>query len=477
MEALRTKSFSYGQNDVENAIKAAWHAKVESRQVTYNDIWSQILTIDMGSANCDPVSVGMSWICRNPSVFVEIVGDVNAFIEATIQRALAPKINNFDAGSSLGHEFLAPFVNNGELMKLVPQPFRQQLPRRILTNWQPVNNNWLQVAVRNGVPRSEISLILTSRLLREAACDPPGWFVSSFLRNEGRPIRHSNLWDALRKLGVSQEQINQDLSPISETMPHMVIDLLVEKFAGAPKEIDLNDRSFYMELSPWWLLSNAELFELMDALATKCPQEVIACRWHLEQRLGDERATTLISKALTGIKSIKNVPLPFLNALPLARRLEIAGGLESGKGTDDTTIRFLLCILTELEEVPAGETFLNDHLRRVCGDEMIASLYKHWRRMKLDRPWIETRLHAAFEAYGYRLGTVERGTRTDKRTGRVTRQEQVKIGDVICVQDRFSHRYSPAVGDLVMVDTNRISQWLTPTVAMVYFTPIFKDVH
>lgn len=493
-----------GRGEAYDHLKEArrkFEVRLRSDAATLEDILSFVLLIDHTGYETIPQSVGMQWLGKNPQRFQEIVGDVDAFIEAVYEMVENYKDQDNEHGSTatgLKHWFFSLLLNYHQLMILLSPTWRELYISEIYTTCGSCNSSWITNAVMLGIPRRTIAKAIYDRLVNTEV-DPRYNTHTSFhdFLQHGRTTDSTPTLITLRNLGGGglnpwkdkswEENIEafrknpvyrfEEIEEIVARRNKAVAEGKTFPVTHDPYWASGRDRSpeamwrrHFESFKPWDIMSNEELFEALSVCAEKVPSATIAQMDNIKARLGETSTAAIMTKAVEGTNSLGRISDHVLKSLPFPTRKRLVERLKPPKYhyEEKSIAQFVFTILTELPKRDREE-FWGKTIEPLVKKIKAPILYKAWRQLDLEEKDVEITLRRRLDAEGYLMGNITMG-----RHPKGGIQWGVKIGRTLYVKSRDQHRYFPKEGDPVMFRQKGFQ--LTPYVMAVNFIPVMKDI-
>lgn len=345
-------------------------------------------------------SVGASWIWNRPADFAKAVSD---------------RAEEFFREHRDVVNFRTMPVTHLYLFNLIAPEHRLPFLRDIVLTHCHDYYRWVAVALNAGIAKNDVTLLICDHLKQ----DPPmHWHVQNFVSG-----------------GVNQ---------FPATCDH-------------DNEHIMNRWKMFDQAhpGPWSVFNNDELEKLLYGCCEHAGKEIIKARHALIARLGEDKTDRLCAKAVEHIDDLVHLELHQLQGLPFATRWQLANRIKPEACQGNLATRFIVSVVMDYV-ISAGTTLLDDArpivlalLNKIRG---ALTLYAVAHSLGREAPsWLEAILCDRLTHDGYVKGTVEEGTYFNTRTKKTLLQKQLRHGDILYVQDRRQHDFSPRVGEEVIV--------------------------
>lgn len=497
--ALRTREISGGGDSYAllDAERQPFLAKVEAGTATATDVLNHVMLIDNCGYEVMPSSEGMEWLRHNPDAFVEIVGDVDVFVESVldlVDRAETQGLDYEQSARPLRYDFFRGFIGSNALMALLSPEWRELFVSELYPRFGSHNDGWISVAVKLGVPRRVIAAAILKRMrgvtVKSGIANDVCGFLEYGIEREGSGCPAPM---TLRRLGMNVYGKVYDQYAREPELAFAIIERIIRERteaieAGRSYPIA---HSFFMEFrigeeptaeqkwdasfhgfNAWSVLTAGELVEALAICAEKAPNRTIGSRANMLRRLPVHAVDAIIAEAVGRLTSVRDIPDAEMGRLSVEERKRLAERFVALEFSYESrpTAQFLLRLLTELPH-EERRAFYTGTVDRLLAEMDPASLYATWRQLGLTEPSVEDRLRARLDAAGYWVGTIKCGPSPRGGTQWTVTYPNHRI---TYVEDRGNHRYFPGEGDLVMFRYQ--GRHLTPTVVAVSFVPVMKDL-
>lgn len=421
-------------------------------------LFETINTIDDAGYETIPTSIGMSWLHDNPEEFGRLIvqrtnGSDDPFRVVWFFRRLLHHVGNH-------HVFSVLF--NEDLLRLIPEEYREELIVEIFSQYPPESPDWVGVLLKVGISREAIAAMIMHKLRHagEVSRSIVNFVVHGFLKyGAGRMDRG---WDRYRPNGRScywfldkdtvwsvldDDQLEEALLIVEQKVPGILFE---DPHYGSP--------IITMEC------------RFMASLADD------------EFAAGSQRIVRILTIAARNLSrnALSNASLEVLNLLPEDVLRELIVKHEGG------TIKFLVHMAFRLQD---GRKLFDRYITTayVMNQGSIASTFC-WAYPILQKKEkdgkddalayaIEDQLKRCLDWAGYKLGTVSIGTVPHGwRKGNA--QPEVHAGGKLYIEpyNPYSRRdYRPQKGDLVVFNTK--GRHLTPIVIETSFMLVNRPRH
>ncbi|MCX6781279.1 MAG: hypothetical protein NT003_04180 [Candidatus Magasanikbacteria bacterium] len=305
-------------------------------------------------------------------------------------------------------------------------------------------------------------------------------FEQFFLDAYGACVRRSrDMIKIARVLGISNEKIGQAIlarlvnahAVVQTENPHVsefrnFLEYGGELISRYVKDPDLRLSSWKTVMDPdreWSILKECGLLEAaLRECAAKAPHLITTYHdFMIARGLSSEFAKEVCEASAGKLVSVQHQNLAYLNSLPLEIRLALALRLPTKDQYNAVAVMvpFVTQVMFDLDQKQMVQyhEMLFAKLTQFSPITVMKLMYPLLKVIgpdDLGKRVTKFTLQAWLDEKGFTVSRVVMRPHENRKTGRMESRAQIEMGEDICMHEAWhSHRYFPAAGDLVIVDT------------------------